>query len=227
MLLQIPALLTKAQVAQCRALIDGAPWVDGNATSGFQAKLAKKNEQLPQGGEAAVKAGAVVVAALERNLLFTSAALPLTILPPLFNRYGQGHAFDNHVDNAIRILHTTGGRFRADLSATLFLSEPDDYDGGELTVEDTYGAHSVKLEAGDLILYPSSSLHHVTPITRGSRVASFFWVQSLVRSDAQRTLLFDMDGAIQRLGQAVGQADPSLIALTGAYHNLLRMWAET
>lgn len=227
MLLQIPGVLTKAQIAECRRLIDPAEWVDGNATSGFQAALAKKNQQLPQGGEAATKAGAMVVGALERSLLFTSAALPLTILPPLFNRYGAGHSFDTHVDNAIRILHTTGARFRADLSATLFLSEPDEYDGGELTIEDTYGAHSVKLEAGDLILYPSSSLHHVTPISRGTRVASFFWVQSLVRSDAQRALLFDMDGAIQRLGQQVGQGDPSLIALTGSYHNLLRMWAET
>lgn len=227
MLLQVPGVLSKAQVAECRCIVDAAAWIDGNTTSGFQAKLAKRNEQLPTASDAAKQAGAFVVSALERNLLFASAALPAAILPPLFNRYGEGHGFDTHIDNAIRIMAATGRRFRADLSATLFLSEPDEYDGGELTVEDVYGAHSVKLEAGDLILYPSSSLHNVTPVTKGLRVASFFWIQSLVRSEAQRTLLFDMDVAIQRLGQSVGQGDPSIVALTGSYHNLLRMWAET
>jgi len=227
MLLQIPEVLDKAGVAEVRRLIDAAAWADGNATSGFQAALAKRNEQLPVDGDAARKAGSMVTAALERNALFASAALPHTILAPLFNRYGEGHGFDNHVDNAVRMNLATGRRIRTDLSATLFLCEPDTYDGGELTVEDAYGVHSVKLEAGDLVLYPSTSLHHVTPVTRGVRVASFFWVQSLVRSDAHRTLLFDMDVAIQRLGQTVGQGDPSVVSLTGTYHNLLRLWAET
>lgn len=226
MLLQIPSVLSKAEVAACRKAIDAAAWVDGNTTSGFQAALAKRNEQLPQDSREAKEQGAAIVSALERNPLFVSAALPHTILPPLFNRYGEGHGFDNHVDNAIRTDPATGRRMRTDLSATLFLSEPDSYDGGELTVEDAYGAHSVKLEAGDMILYPATSLHNVTPVTRGLRIASFFWIQSLVRSDAHRTLLFDMDVAIQQLGQKVGQDDPSIVALTGTYHNLLRQWAD-
>jgi PKHD-type hydroxylase len=227
MLLQIPELLTKGEVAEVRRIIDTATWVDGNATSGVQAALAKRNEQLPVDGAAARKAGAIVTAALERHALFASAALPQTILAPLFNRYGAGHGFDNHVDNAVRMNVATGRRIRTDLSATLFLAEPDTYDGGELTIEDLYGVHSVKLQAGDLILYPATSLHNVTPVTRGVRVASFFWIQSLVRSDTNRTLLFDMDIAIQRLGQTVGQGDPSVVSLTGTYHNLLRLWAET
>ncbi len=226
MLLQISEVLTKDEVAEVRRTIDAAPWADGNATSGFQAALAKRNEQLPADGEAARKAGALVTAALGRKPLFASAALPHTILAPLFNRYGEGQGFDNHVDNAVRMNAATGRRIRTDLSATLFLAEPDTYDGGELTIEDSYGVHSVKLEAGDLILYPATSLHNVTPVTRGVRVASFFWIQSLVRSDARRTLLFDMDVAIQRLGQSVGQGDPSIVSLTGTYHNLLRLWAE-
>lgn len=227
MLLQIPELLSKAEVADVRRIIDAAAWVDGNATSGFQAALAKRNEQLPVTGEAARRAGALITAAAERNALFNSAALPREILAPMFNRYGEGHGFDNHVDNAIRSNPASGRRIRTDLSATLFLAEPDTYDGGELTIEDSYGVHGVKLEAGDLILYPATSLHNVTPVTRGVRVASFFWIQSLIRSDAQRTLLFDMDVSIQRLGQTVGQGDPSIVSLTGTYHNLLRLWAET
>lgn len=226
MLLQIPGVLSKAELAACRARIDAADWGDGNATSGFQAALAKRNEQLPVTGDAARETGAAIVNALNRNPLFVSAALPQSILPPMFNRYGAGHGFDNHVDNAIRQNPATGRPIRTDLSATLFLSEPEDYDGGELTIEDAYGAHSVKLPAGDMILYPATSLHNVTPITRGARVAAFFWIQSLIRSDAQRTLLFDMDVAIQRLGQQVGAGDPSLVSLTGTYHNLLRLWAE-
>ncbi|WP_419319230.1 Fe2+-dependent dioxygenase [Caulobacter sp. ErkDOM-E] len=226
MMLQIPEVLTKAQVAQCRAIMDAAPWADGNITSGFQAALAKQNQQLPQTGEAAKAVGAVILAALERNPLFVSAALPQTILSPMFNRYGQGMGFGDHIDNAVRRDPVTGQTLRTDLSATLFLSEPDDYDGGELVVDDLYGSHSVKLGAGDLILYPASSLHHVTPVTRGVRTASFFWIQSLVREDARRALLLDMDVAIQRLSQTVGAADPSILALTGTYHNLLRQWAE-
>lgn len=226
MMLQIPQVLTKDEVARARGLIDAARWVDGNVTSGHQSALAKKNMQLPEGSPAAVQVGETIQAALEKNPLFVAAALPARIYPPLFNRYAGGEAFGDHVDNSIRPLKGTALRIRADLSATLFLTEPEDYDGGELVVDDTYGVHSVKLAAGDLILYPSSSLHRVEPVTRGARVSSFFWIQSLVRGDAQRTLLFDMDLAIQRLGQAVGPADPSLVSLTGAYHNLLRMWAE-
>ncbi len=227
MLLEIPGVLSKAEVAECRRALDAAEWVDGNVTSGFQAALAKRNEQLPHAGEVAKLWGARIVAALEKNPLFMSASLPQTILPPLFNRYGAGHGFDNHVDNSIRMNPATGRRIRTDLSATLFLAEPDEYDGGELTVEDTYGDHVVKLGAGDMILYPSTSLHNVTPVTRGRRVASFFWIQSLIRSDAQRVLLFDMDVAIQNLGARVGAGDAALVQLTGTYHNLLRLWAET
>jgi PKHD-type hydroxylase len=226
MMLQIPEVLTKAQVAECRAIMDAAPWFDGNMTSGFQAAMAKNNQQLPQDGDAARAVGAIIVQALERNPLFVSAALPSTILSPMFNRYGEGMGFGDHIDNSIRRDAVTGQRLRTDLSATLFLAEPDDYDGGELVVDDLYGSHSVKLGAGDLILYPASSLHHVTEVTRGVRTASFFWIQSLVRDDAQRALLLDMDIAIQRLSGAVGSTDPSVLSLTGTYHNLLRMWAE-
>jgi PKHD-type hydroxylase len=225
MMLHVSGLLTKAQVAECRRTIEAADWIDGNATSGFQSALAKRNRQLPQDCEAARTAGAAVLAALDANLLFMSAALPRIILPPLFNRYGAGEAFGNHVDNSIR-RNPRGGSIRADVSATLFLSEADDYDGGELLVEDTYGAHEIKLAAGDLILYPSSSIHRVTPVTRGERVGAFFWVQSYVQSAERRALLFNMDMAIQRLAQAVGQDHPSIVSLTGDYHNLLRMWAD-
>jgi PKHD-type hydroxylase len=226
MMLQIPDVLTADEVAHCRAILDAAAWVDGNATSGFQAAMAKTNQQLPQDGAAAREVGAIVVQALQANPLFVSAALPRTILPPLFNRYGEGMGFGDHVDNAIRRDPSTGLPLRTDLSATLFLSDPDDYDGGELVVEDAFGRHIVKLPAGGLILYPASSLHHVTTVTRGVRTASFFWIQSLVRDDAKRGLLLDMDVAIQRLSVAVGAVDPSVLSLTGTYHNLLRMWAE-
>jgi PKHD-type hydroxylase len=226
MMLQIPDVLTPDQVAHCRAILDAADWVDGNVTSGFQAALAKVNQQLPQDGAAARQVGAIVVQALQANPLFVSAALPRTILTPLFNRYGPGMGFGDHVDNSIRRDPVTGAPLRTDLSATLFLSDPDDYEGGELVVEDAYGSHIVKLPAGGLILYPASSLHHVTTVTRGTRTASFFWIQSLVRDDAKRGLLLDMDVAIQRLSGAVGAADPSVLSLTGTYHNLLRMWAE-
>ena len=226
MMLQIPGVLTKDEVARMRDLIDAADWADGNATSGFQSALAKQNRQLPEDSAAAREAGAVILAALERHPLFIAGALPAKIFPPLFNRYGVGDAFGDHVDNAVRQSRDGQVRIRTDLSATLFLTEPHDYDGGELTVDDAYGVHQVKLEAGDLILYPASSLHRVEAITRGARVSSFFWIQSLVRDDAKRTLLLDMDMAIQRVGASLGQGDPSIVALTGAYHNLLRMWAE-
>jgi PKHD-type hydroxylase len=226
MMLQIPGLLPKEEVARLRALIDAADWVDGNVTSGFQSGLAKRNRQLPEESAAAREAGAAIVAALNRNPLFVAGALPATIFPPLFNRYGVGEGFGDHIDNSIRQSRDGSVRIRTDLSMTVFLSEPEDYDGGELTVDDTYGVHQVKLAAGDAILYPASSLHRVEAITRGERVSSFFWIQSLIRDDARRALLFDMDLAIQRAAQGLGQGDAAVVSLTGAYHNLLRMWAE-
>lgn len=224
MMIQIPNLLTAQEVARCRAIVDAAEWVDGNATSGRQSALAKRNEQLSQDGEATRKAGALVLDALGRSALFTAAALPHTIFPPLFNRYGPGQTFANHIDNAIRT--GRGLRIRTDLSATLFLADPDSYEGGELVVEDTYGLHEVKLPAGGLILYPASSLHRVEPVTRGLRVASVFWVQSLVRDDLRRSLLLDMDLAIQQLAVETGAANRGIVSLTGVYHNMVRMWAE-
>ncbi|MDZ4374557.1 MAG: Fe2+-dependent dioxygenase [Phenylobacterium sp.] len=226
MMLHVPGVLTPAQVADLRTFIDAAPWEDGNATSGAQSALAKRNLQLPEASEPARIAGARVREALTQSPLFMSAALPHTVYPPLFNRYGSGQAFGDHVDNAMRFQRDQGIRLRTDLSATLFLSDPESYDGGELVVEDTYGVHGVKLPAGDLILYPASSLHRVEPVTRGERVASFFWIQSLIRDDARRALLFDMDIAIQQLAQDVGPGAPPIVALTGSYQNLLRMWAE-
>lgn len=226
MMLHVPQVLSPDAVADLRALIDAAPWEDGNATSGPQSALAKSNRQLPEASDAARRAGAAVREALTRSPLFMSAALPHTVYPPLFNRYGVGEGFGDHVDNALRFQRDQGVRIRTDLSATLFLCEPDAYEGGELIVEDTFGVHEVKLPAGDLILYPASSLHRVAPVTRGERVASFFWIQSLIREDARRTLLFDMDLAIQTLASEAGQGAPAIVSLTGAYHNLLRMWAE-
>ncbi len=224
MMVQVPAVLSKAQVRALRAHIDAATWADGNATSGVQSALAKKNLQLPEKSDTAVQAGGEVLAALEGNALFFAAALPLKVFPPLFNRYGVGDGFSAHVDNAVRMRADL--KVRSDLAATLFLSEPDDYDGGELVIEDTYGKHAVKLAAGDLVLYPASSLHHVTPITRGERVASFFWIQSMIRDDAKRALLLQTDVSIQTLARELGQAHPQIVALTGVYHNLLRLWAE-
>ena len=226
MMLHIPEVLTKAQVAELRRAIDAADWVDGNATSGTQSALAKRNEQLPEGSEAARYAGEKILDALSRSPLFVTAALPQTVFPPLFNRYGGGQTFATHIDNSIRQSRDGSVRIRSDLSATLFLTEPEDYDGGELLVEDTYGVHEVKLPAGDLILYPASSLHQVTPVTRGARTSSFFWIQSMIRDDARRALLFQMDIAIQQLSLKVGAGAPELVSLTGTYHNLLRMWAE-
>ncbi|MGU7778961.1 Fe2+-dependent dioxygenase [Burkholderia sp. PU8-34] len=227
MMLHIPGVLTPAQVAQCREILDHAEWTDGNATSGAQSALAKRNRQLPEGSPAARAVGDAIQDALARNALFFSAALPLKVFPPLFNRYEGGEAFGTHVDNAIRLLRGTDFRVRSDLSATLFLEAPHAYDGGELCVEDTFGVHRAKLPAGDLVLYPASSLHHVTPVTRGARVASFFWIQSMVRDDADRTLLFQLDTQIQQLSADKGAHDPGVIALTGIYHNLLRRWADT
>lgn len=226
MLLQVPEVLSKADVARVRALIDAASWVDGNVTSGAQSALAKHNTQLPEESDAARAAGSIVLDALEKQPLFVAGALPLKVFPPLFNRYGPGQRFETHIDNALRVAQRGEFRIRSDLSATLFLSEPESYDGGELSIEDTYGVHEVKLAAGDLIVYPASSLHQVRPITRGERVASFFWIQSMVRDEPKRALLLQMDIAIQTLARDLGQGHPQLVALTGAYHNLLRMWAE-
>lgn len=226
MLIQIPDILTKDQVAQCRHAMDQAEWVDGNVTSGEQSALAKRNMQLPEGSQLARQIGDLIQDALGANPLFISAALPLKVYPPLFNRYTSGETFGTHVDNAIRHLRGTNFRIRSDLSATLFLAEPDEYDGGELTIEDTYGTQCVKLPAGHMVVYPASSLHHVTPVTRGARVASFFWIQSMVRDDGERTLLFQLDQSIQALVMRHGNHDPQVISLTGVYHNLLRRWAE-
>jgi PKHD-type hydroxylase len=226
MMLHIPSVLSPEQVAEVRRTIDPAEWVDGNATSGHQSALAKRNLQLAEGAEAARRAGSMILDALERSPLFVAAALPQTVFPPLFNRYRGGQAFGGHVDNALRQTRDGRVRIRSDLSATLFLTDPDDYDGGELQVEDTYGVHSVKLPAGDLILYPASSVHEVTPVTRGERVSSFFWIQSMIREDARRSLLFQMDVAIHQLSLRVGADAPELVSLTGSYHNLLRMWSE-
>jgi len=225
MLLQIQQVLSAEDVSNMRRVLDSAEWVDGRVTAGHQSARAKDNLQLPEDHPAARQLGEAVVAALQRHPLFISAALPARVFPPLFNRYEGGGSFGSHVDNAIRQVTGTGLRIRTDLSATLFLASPDEYDGGELCVEDTYGVHRVKLPAGDMVLYPSTSLHHVTPVTRGARIASFFWIQSLVRDDGQRTLLFDLDSAIQRLNQDVPN-HPAAVQLTGVYHNLLRQWAE-
>lgn len=225
MMLHVPQVLTPEELARVRDLVQAGDWEDGAATAGFQSTLAKKNTQLPETSAAALEAGALVQAALARNPLFISAALPHTVFPPIFNRYGTGDTFGNHVDNAIR-QGQGGARIRTDLSATLFLTPPEDYEGGELTVDDTYGVHQVKLPAGDLILYPSTSLHRVEPITSGARTSCIMWIQSLVREDARRALLFDMDMAIQSAGARLGQGDEAVVSLTGGYHNLLRMWAE-
>jgi PKHD-type hydroxylase len=225
-LLCIPEVLTKEQVAHCRQTIDKAEWVDGRVTAGAQSASVKNNLQLPEGSPAAIELGDMVLAALSRSPLFISAAIPLKIFPPLFNRYGVGQSFGTHVDGAIRAVPGTPVRIRTDLSVTLFLSEPDEYDGGELTVEDRYGTQEVKLSAGDLVLYPSTSLHHVKPVTRGTRTASFFWLQSMVRDDNARTLLFDLDQTIQQLSAERGIEDAACVRLTGIYHNLIRYWAD-
>ena len=225
MLLHIPRVLTESQIARGRPLLEQAKWVDGRATAGHLSARAKHNLQVAEGTPEARELGEVVVTALERTPLFMSAALPLRVFPPLFNRYEPGMTFGAHVDNAIRQVAGRPLRVRTDLSATLFLSAPEEYDGGDLVVDDTYGAHSVKLPAGDLILYPATSLHRVQPVTRGVRLASIFWVQSMVRDDGERGVLFDLDMAIGQVSEA--QPDhPGVVALTSCYHNLLRRWAD-
>ena len=228
MLICIPEVLSKADVADFRRIMDDCAWEDGRSTAGAQSAMVKRNEQLPPDSEVARKLGNRIISALTANPRFLAAAIPLRIFPPLFNRYlaDGGHHFGVHVDNAVRGDHLTGLRIRTDLSATLFLAEPEDYDGGELVIEDTYGSHDVKLPAGDLVLYPASSLHLVTPVTRGVRVASFFWLQSMVRDAHARSMIFDLDSAIQNLTERLGRDDPETVKLTGIYHNLIRYWAE-
>jgi PKHD-type hydroxylase len=226
MLIAIPDLVSAEQLAAIRTAIDAADWIDGNATSGAQSALAKRNEQLPEESDAARRAGAIILDALAASPLFVAAALPLKVFPPLFNRYGEGHGFDTHVDNAVRIRRGSDFRLRSDLSATLFLADPECYDGGELVIEGQYGEQRVKLPAGHMILYPASTLHRVSPVTRGTRVASFFWIQSMVRDDAARRILFDLDAAVQSVAGDRGQGDKAVVQLTGVYHNLLRRWAD-
>lgn len=227
MLLHIQDVLTPDELSTAQAMLTTAPWQDGRSTAGPQASLSKNNEQLPQASEAAKVLQPLVLQALNRSALFFSAALPKRIFPPLFNRYGgDTNHYGKHVDSAVMYVKGTSERVRSDVSCTLFLSEPGDYDGGELVVDDTYGSQRIKLAAGDMVIYPSTSVHRVDPVTRGHRTACFFWVESMVRSDEQRRLLFDMDMALLRLRQAHGESE-SAVALTGTYHNLLRMWADT
>jgi PKHD-type hydroxylase len=228
MLVSIPNALTAAQVQDLRAALQqaGDAWVDGRVSAGYQGAPVKFNQQIDERAEVAAQAQRIVLEALERHPLFISAVLPNEVYPPMFNRYGEGMRFGAHVDGSVRIHPHTGRKLRTDVSATLFVSRPDEYDGGELQIEDQYGLHSVKLAAGDMIVYPATSLHHVTPITRGTRLASFFWVQSLVRDDTQRALLFDLDNAIQRLNQTSAD-EGARRTLVGCYHNLMRQWSDT
>lgn len=225
MLLAIPNVLAPDQVADSRRALEATEWIDGKATAGHQGARVKDNQQLATDNPIARQVGETILRALSSNPLFMSAALPLHLLPPMFNRYSGGQTFGTHVDGSIRTLPDSGRRIRTDLSCTLFFAGPDEYDGGELIIEDTYGSKSVKLPAGHMILYPSTSLHRVTPVTRGTRLCSFFWLQSMIRDGGQRSLLFEMDVAIQRLG-AENATHPSVVQLTGVYHNLLRQWAE-
>lgn len=226
MMTPIPDVLNAEQVAQARQLLDQTDWIDGRVTAGHRSGRVKDNMQLPENSPAARQLGDMILGALGQNPLFITSALPQRVFPPLFNRYQGGQSFGTHVDNAIRQVTGTPHLIRTDLSATLFFSAPEEYDGGELIVEDVYGRHSVKLPAGHMILYPASSLHHVRPVTRGARIASFFWIQSMVRDDGERALLFDLDLGIQRLNRE-NPEHPVTVQLTGVYHNLLRRWADT
>jgi PKHD-type hydroxylase len=226
MLICIPEVLTKAEVAEFRSALKLANWVDGLSTAGAQAAEIKKNRQVATDCPIGAKLGAQILKALSRQPMFISAALPKTFLPPMFNAYASGETFGVHVDNAIRVVPATGERLRTDLSMTLFLSEPEEYEGGELTIETEYGAQSAKLPAGDLILYPSTSLHQVTPVTAGERVCSFFWLQSMIRDEGERTMLFDLDQTIQAISASRGAGDADAVRLTGLYHNLIRKWAD-
>ena len=226
MLIAIPEVLTKDEVTQLRVLLDAADWVDGAQTAGVQSASVKKNQQLDPVSSTAQQAGQFIIQKLTQSPTFMSAALPSKILPPMFNRYEKAETFGKHIDNAIRVNPLTQERLRTDLSMTLFLSEPDDYDGGELIVEDYYGAQRVKLPAGHMVLYPSTSLHEVTPVTSGARVSAFFWLQSMVRSELQRRTLYDLDQSIQNLSTRFGADDADVVSLTGTYHNLIRQWTD-
>jgi PKHD-type hydroxylase len=227
MLIEIPEVLSPQELAQVNGLLVDAPWADGRVTAGTQSAQVKNNRQLPEQCRQSLAAQAILLEALNRNALFLSAALPKRIFPPLFNRYeGEYNTFGDHIDNAIRYCPSTGQRVRTDLSATIFLADPDSYDGGELVIEDTYGQHAVKLAAGEMVLYPGSSLHRVEPVTRGARVASFFWLESMIRETERRRLLFEMDMAILELRSTQGD-NQATVNLTGCYHNLLRMWADS
>jgi PKHD-type hydroxylase len=223
MMMTIPGVLAPEAAAEMRAAILAADWVDGNVTSGPQSALAKRNRQLPESAPAAREMGSRILDILGQTPLFVAAALPLKVFPPLFNRYSGGEAFGDHIDNAVRWRNGTDFKLRSDLSATLFLSDPDSYDGGELIAE---GMAPVKLAAGDLLLYPATTVHRVTPVTRGERIASFFWIQSMIRDESQRALLLDLDRSVQELSALEGAHSPAIIRLTGVYHNLLRRWAE-
>src|ERR1700761_4667049 len=230
MIVQIPRLLSQEQVVHLRSQLAGTEWVDGKVTAGTQSAQAKNNLQVPEDAPAARALGDIVLTALGRNPRFMSAALAFKVFPPLFNRYDAGMDFGTHIDNAIRFVKPLPGstgpvRVRTDLSATLFLTDPSDYDGGELVIEDTFGAHKVKLDAGDMVLYSATSRHHVTPVTRGSRWSSFFWIQSMIRDEAARTMLFELDNAIQSLRKQLGDSE-EVVSLTGLYHNLVRRWAD-
>ena len=228
MLLHVKQVLNADELREARAILKRATWGDGRVTAGVQSTQAKNNEQLPQDGTEAAALQRIVLGGLNRHAVFFSAALPRRVFPPLFNRYGgASNSFGNHVDNAVRFVPGTAGeRVRTDVSCTLFLADPDEYDGGELIVEDTFGSQRIKLPAGDMVLYPGTSVHRVEPVTRGHRIASFFWIESMVRSDEQRRLLFDMDSHLMRLRASVGETDSAVIGLTGTYHNLLRLWAD-
>jgi PKHD-type hydroxylase len=226
MLLQIPHVLNAAQLAECRKALEGAAWSDGRATAGYLSARVKDNAQLPENDPAARKLGGMILDVLDRNQLFISAALPLKVVPPLFNRYAGGQSYGGHIDGAVRPVLGTPHRVRTDLSATLFLSAPEDYDGGELVTEDRLGPRKIKLAAGDLVLYPGTSVHHVEPVTRGARLAAFFWIQSMVREEAKRDILFELDTALQQLGRDTPD-HPSLVQIAGCYHNLLRLWSDT
>jgi PKHD-type hydroxylase len=225
MIVHIPNVLSQEQVAHCREVMNRATWVDGRVTSGYQSKVVKNNRQLADNSPEARELGDMIVSALERTPLFITAALPLRVFPPLFNRYEGGETFGSHLDNSIMQIPGTVYRIRTDISATLFLSKPDEYAGGELVVDDVYGSHAVKLPAGDMVVYPGTSLHHVNAVTRGVRLASFFWVQSMVRDDGERTLLFDLDMSINQINQVLPN-HPGVVGLTNCYHNLLRRFAE-
>lgn len=225
MLVHIPNVLSAEVLAECRTRLTDAAWADGRHTAGYLSRGVKHNAQLPDNDPIARRLGASILAALEDNARFMAAALPLKVLPPLFNRYESGDAYGPHIDGAIRPVTDTTQRVRTDLAATLFLSPPESYDGGELTVADTFGERSIKLPAGDMVVYPGTSVHRVAPVTRGTRLAAFFWIQSMVRDNTQRTILFELDNAIQKLAQDV-PTHPALVELAGVYHNLLRSWAD-